>query len=108
MLTQRLTLGPGRNVVSALGYTRDGKLGSKAVEAVVTVRPSGEKATLHVLAVGVTGTVTRAGGRCSLRGGGREGDRRRLRHAGLGAVAQVSPPVVLVDGQATRARIERH
>jgi WD40 repeat protein len=107
MLAQRLPLGPGRNVVRAVSYTRDGKLASEAVEAIVTVRPSGEKATLHVLAVGVTGyrdPRLAAGVRFAAE------DAKAIAASfaarGLGPVAEVSPPVVLVDGQATRARIE--
>ncbi len=54
MYSQRLSLAEGRNVISTVLYSRDNKQASRPVEAVVNVAPSGEKPTLHVLAVGVS------------------------------------------------------
>jgi WD40 repeat protein len=53
-VTQRLMLAPGRNVVSVAGLTRDGKVASPEVQAIVTVKAPADLPTLRVLAVGVS------------------------------------------------------
>ena len=106
MLSQRLSLGPGRNVITAAVYDRANKQASEPVQAVVTVRPSGVKPTLHVLAIGVTkyrdGTLAKG---VRFAADDAVAFARTLKRHGLAEVEAVTDPVLLTDQQATRERI---
>jgi WD40 repeat protein len=52
-VTQRLTLAPGKHEVRVVAMTRDGKVGSNEVTAIVNVKYSEAKPALRVLAVGI-------------------------------------------------------
>jgi WD40 repeat protein len=54
LVTERLRLAPGPNVVSAVALTRDGKVASTEVRAVVTVKAPARPGMLRVLAVGIS------------------------------------------------------
>lgn len=106
MLSQRLSLAPGRNVITAAVYDRANKQASEPVQAVVTVQPSGVKPTLHVLAVGVTnyrdGTLAKG---MRFAADDAVAFARTLKRHGLAEVEAVTEPVLLTDQQATRERI---
>lgn len=106
MLSQRLPLAPGRNVITAAVYDRANKQASEPVQAVVTVQPSGVKPTLHVLAVGVTnyrdGTLAKG---VRFAADDAVAFARTLKRHGLAEVEAVTEPVLLTDQRATRERI---
>jgi hypothetical protein len=54
LVTERLALAPGRNVISVAGLTRNGKVASPEVQAVVTVKAPARLPVLRVLAVGIS------------------------------------------------------
>jgi hypothetical protein len=53
-VTVRLPLPSGASVVSVAASTRNGKIESRPAEVRMNIAPSGQRPTLHVLAVGVT------------------------------------------------------
>ncbi len=108
MYSQRLSLAEGRNVISTVLYSRDNKQASKPIEAVVNVAPSGEKPTLHVLAVGVTSYRDAALAQgVRFAAGDAVAFAKTLGAQGFAAAAQVATPVVLSESEATRERIVR-
>jgi hypothetical protein len=109
MLTQRLPLAPGRNEITSRAYTRDGKVASEPVTAVVVVRPSGKRPALHVLAVGISdyddGKFATPGIRFAARDA--QAFAAKLREGGQGLYESFDITVLSKPGEVKLARIER-